>query len=205
MGLLDVFFGGPKPTLKSIHFSTNGFQDRGELMPGQVHGYFTPDGDGAGVYFFAIKPDLPQNASLDGLAQFYRSQLKGVNGRLLDLEWATISGHTAIAMVIAVPQQPSGLAYVASLTLPFRDCSFVLKCQCEEHSPTGMRETILLDRALAKDINAKPTDQNFYDKQYDAEFPAHPLSRARRTINHFVKTAKLDEAVQKLAAFNFRR
>ena len=32
--------------------------------------------------------------------------------------------------------------------MPFRDCSFVLKIQCEERGVTGVREAVLLDEKL---------------------------------------------------------
>jgi hypothetical protein len=67
-------------------------------------------------------------------------------GILIDI--TEIDGCRAIKMIVRVPQQPSGVAHLGSLTLPFRDFSFVVKMQCAESGLIGVREAIIFDELL---------------------------------------------------------
>ena len=85
------------------------------------------------MYFFPVRPDLPANASsLDELAAFY-ARLHGDSGcKLVEVSVVVAGECSAVRTILSVPQQPSGRTYVGSLTVPFRDFSFVIKCQCGE-------------------------------------------------------------------------
>ena len=67
---------------------------------------------------------------------------------IIEPETTTTDGCLALRQIIKVPQQPHGTTYVGSLLLAFRDFSFVIKVQCQEHGTTGLRDTIILDEAL---------------------------------------------------------
>ncbi len=38
------------------------------------------------------------------------------------------------------------MAYIASITIPFENCSYVVKIQADEIGITGMRDALILDR-----------------------------------------------------------
>lgn len=162
-----------------------------------------PCGDVASFHFFDLPPDLaavPDAAGLAVLRQGYRDALAG-HGGIVSVEPVEISSIKSIAAIFKLMQNPSGMTYVASLTIPFRDCSFVVKLQCPELGITGMRDTAIfakLSSELEFDDKGRPQGwmkdpylsacdssarYNLSDQaQYDADFPDHPLSRARRHL-----------------------
>ena len=97
--------------------------------------------------------------------------------------------------------------YTGSLTIPFRDFSYVIKAQCEERGTTGVREAILFDKGRrAGTVTIGPDgkiggDWNPDDEQYDADFPQHPLTRLRILLAKFQTTCVIDSAIASLPAF----
>jgi hypothetical protein len=119
-----------------------------------------------------------------------------------------VAGCPAIKVIFKVPQKPSGMTYVGSLTIPFRDFSFVVKVQCEERGITGGREAVLLTRWLeTHDLPAvlgDPTDLPDWhpeSEEFDAEFPGHPISRVRRVLRRVCDSLVIDEGVASAAGF----
>ena len=105
-------------------------------------------------------------------------------------------------------QWPSGMTYLGALTLPFEAFSFVVKVQCEERGTTGLREAVLLDRRLAagdqptiKDGRMHLPGWNPDAAEHDAMFPTHPVSRARRVLDHLRRTLVIDPSLAKLPGF----
>jgi hypothetical protein len=96
-------------------------------------------------------------------------------------------------------------SYLGSLTVPFRDFNFVLKCQCLERGTTGIKEAILLDRSWAahepKGEGELPPGWDPDAPRYDPEFPDHPVARARRTLDHVQKSFEVTSEVRKLPGF----
>src|SRR5262249_15378459 len=140
--------GGSKLSLDAVRFDTTGYESGGEPRPGQVRVWFTPDGDGLGLYLCPVPPDLPPARAVEELRAFYARSLEASGGRLVETAVLTVGGCAAVRVVFKAPQQPSGMTYVGSVTVPFRDFSFVVKVQCEERGTTGLREAVLLDRRL---------------------------------------------------------
>jgi hypothetical protein len=189
--------GSAKPSLDSVRFDTTGYTAQGEPRSGELRTWRTPEGDGVGVYYFALPPDLPANASsVDELAAFYRGRFGDSGSSCVEIGTVLAGGCPAVRILVSVPQQPSGRTYVGSLTLPFRDFSFVIKCQCEERGLTGAKEAALFDRSLAAgeptplppgEITSGRLQLSGFDPddpRHDAEFPDHPVARARRVLAH---------------------
>ncbi len=198
-----------KPSLDSVRFDTNGYAAQGEPQPGQIRVWHTPDGDGLGIYYFPLPPDLPANASsVNELADFYQSMLGESGGKLVELSVIVTGGCSAIRTILSVPQQPSGRSYVGSLTLPFRDFSFVVKCQCMEIGLTGAKEALLFDRSLAEERATKAEDSlsklpglDSDAERHDEEFPDHPVARARRVLDHVAQSLVVADDVRDLPNF----
>lgn len=176
------------------------------------------------LHYFPIRPDIP--CSLNDLATLRDSYRRGVNqsgGGLLSVNVVRIQGLLGTRTIFKFPQQPSGNAYVASLTFPFRDFSFVIKLQCPENPPTGSREAIVFDQLLnsgevsiskengtpigwAKD----PYEPNLVsgnqmnlseEIKYDEQFPDHPLSRARSFLTRVANSINFAPEVLSSTAF----
>jgi hypothetical protein len=165
--MFGIFKRGPgaggEPSLDAVRFDTKGYKYQGEAQPGRVRVWHTPEGDGLGVYFFTVPPDLPANAtSVDDLAAFYSRLLGDSGGKLVEARVVEAGGCTAVRTIFSVPQQPSGRTYIGSLTVPFRDFSFVFKCQCPERGMTGSKEAILLDRSMAANEPMQKNDGGFH-------------------------------------------
>ncbi len=193
------------PSLSSVAFDTAGFQDLG-VRDGK-HIWFTPQGDGIAVFFFPIDPDLPQNLhSEEELRQRFSSSLAETASKFVELSLISLDGPPSVQTIIKVPQQPSGMTYLGSIIIPFRDFSFVLKVQCQERGMTGLRESVILARMLAKgdvvrDGSGLPAGFAPDDPKYDAEFPKHPLSRLRTVLRHIEKSLRLNSTVRQLPPF----
>jgi hypothetical protein len=186
-------------------------------------GWNNAGGDGLGLYFFNLPPDIPVALNdLDGLRQSYRHQFADSGGGLIELIVLNIDTLPAIKLIAKVPQASNGMMYLGSITLPRRDFSYVIKFQCPERGPTGLREAIVMDQALAhqrvtideagqlKGWAADPYDPSFSGgvlrnraeaEEYDKEFPDHPLSRVRRYLNAVVPTIRLSERTKRAPAF----
>ena len=205
--------GGARPSLDAVRFDTTGYTFQGEPQPGMVRVWHTPEGDGLGVYFFPMPPDLPGNAtSADELAEFYRRLLGDSGGKLIEARVVVAGGCPAVRTILSLPQQSSGRTYVGSLTVPFRDFSFVLKCQCAEGGPTGLKEAMLFDRSRAANEPMQVEGGCFHipgwnpdDLRHDAEFPDHPVARVRRVLDTVAGSLVLSGEVRELPGFALPR
>lgn len=205
--------GGAKPSLDAVRFDTTGYSFQAELQSGKLRVWHTPEGDGLGLYLFPVPPDLPAGAaSVDELAAFYRRLVADSDSKLVEVRVVIASGCPAVRTILSVAQQPSGRTYLGSLTLPFRAFSFVLKCQCTEGGPTGLKEAVLLDRRWgAKEpmqIGEEQLPTPDWDPdalQHDAEFPGHPVARARRVLDHVEGSLIIADEVRELPGFTLPR
>jgi hypothetical protein len=188
--------------LDSIRFRTDAWTAQGEHAGQRV--WFTADGDGVGLNLFPVAPDLPTGLnSLEQLQKFYLSQMSNSAARLVELRVEPLDSCSTVRLIIKMPQNPSGMTYVGSLTLPFRDFSFVIKVQCQEAGITGIREASLLDRLLGSgmDPDAAMANLNADDEKYDPEFPGHPLSRLRRILNDIEASLSVGPSVKSAPGF----
>jgi hypothetical protein len=201
------------PTLDAIRFDAAGYAFQGEPEPGKVRVWHTPEGDGLGIYFFPLPPDLPANAgSVGELAAFYRQQLGDSGGKLVEVRVVDTGGCRGVRTVLSVPQQPSGRTCIGSLTLPFRNFSFVIKCQCPEYGDTGLRAALLFDRSRAAHESMTIKGGQFDvpgfdpdDPQHDAEFPHDPVARARRVLDHVTGSLMVADEIRRLPGFMLPR
>ncbi len=173
-------------------------------------------GDSLSVNFFPKKPDLPRNApDIKSIRNFYRNMIVQSNGAIVEVEKEYLDSLLAIKTIFKFPQEPSGLTFLASYTIPRDSFSFVLKLTCPERGMTGLRESVILDKALGEgivDVATRkgwffdpydpefkaPLLSNLADKQeYDAQFPNSPLSRARKGLKEIKENVEFSEEVLK--------
>jgi hypothetical protein len=197
------------PSLDSVCFDTDGYEFRGEPTPGKLRVWYTPEGDGIFLYLFRSPPDIPAGAnSVYELAAFYCRLVSDGGGKLVEVQVVGASGCRAVRTIVSFPQQPSGRAYLGSLTVPFRDFSFVLKCQCSEGQPTGLKAALLLDRSRAAGEAMRNAGDRFHvpnfdpdDPKHDEEFPHDPVARARRLLDRLARSLILAADVKRLTGF----
>lgn len=120
-----------------------------------------------------------------------------------------------------LPQEPSGMTYLASFIIPFENCSYVMKIQAAETGFTGLREamvanTIMAEKSLSNnEMLPKGWWQDPYDasitsgvlmnmaeaEKYDGTFPEHPLSQARKLQEQIARDIVFKDDLKNLPKF----
>jgi len=186
--------------------------------------------DGIGLYYFPIPPGI--EADIGCVAEVrsaYRKLTAGSGHGLVECETLLIDGCRVVRTIIKVPQQPTGMTYLGSLTFPFRDFSFVIKVQCLERGVTGWCEAMVLDESLGsgeivKDDNKKTgpipggapaagdpaflsrfTGNRSEEEKYDQRFPTHPLLKVRLLLRHLQVTICVADEIRNAPNFLYQR
>lgn len=209
-----------------IAFNETGFERQGETNGVMV--WFTPKGDGLGLFHYPTPPDIKADLkTVKTVRAFYKRIARESKLGVIEIDTVVVDGCPAVRTLFKLAQQPKGRTYLASLTIPFRDFSYVFKVQCEELEVTGIRDTVVSMNLMSEGVvgfDAKsgtmtgwlddPYDQHETGpmtrnkserREYDSQFPEHPLSRARRVLDLLERTVAIDESVKKQPAFEFRR
>src|SRR5689334_7184603 len=139
MSFLSTIFGQrPSPSLDSVKFDVSRYDFQGDRDGARV--WFLREGGGVGLYFFPRKPDLPTAASINQLREFYAA-LMGEKLQVVECRVLPLDEVRSVWLIVKGPKEEThGMVYLGSLTIPFRDFSFVIKIQCAEQGNTGMRE-----------------------------------------------------------------
>lgn len=110
-------------------------------------------------------------------------------------------------------RSPLGTAYLGLYIFPLAELHYILKVQCCEYGPTGLREAAIAmlhprpERNAYKlissmeelliDMGQQQVRATLADEeQYDVSFPSHPLSRLRGYLKHIEETITVDESVK---------
>jgi len=133
------------------------------------------------------------------MGYFYRDQIVVHNGGLIQVDLIELKTYSVIKTMFKIPQDPTGMTYLGSLTIPFKKCSYVVKIQAVEVGTIGMRDTLVTNQLLVEDKIALGEDglEGWFVDPYDASFKGgtrmnlsesitydsmyqdHPLSQAR--------------------------
>ncbi|WP_433475306.1 hypothetical protein ACQPZP_42715 [Spirillospora sp. CA-142024] len=203
----------------SLRFDQTGWE---QIQPGAFR---NADGDTLGLYGFDIPPDLPAPLEqLDLLRGRTVAKTAEGGGGLIELDVITLDGLPAIRQIIKLPlpDRPSGVAYIGSFTVPRADRSLVLKAQCLEQGVTGIRDSTALNHYMsqygqgrdmqemmrwwaqhpyAPEVQGGLPRNHSEDPGWDAHFPQHPLSRARRLMTAVAPTIELHPAFKAAPPF----
>jgi len=170
------------------------------------------------INYFDSKPDLPYLNDIDVVREFYRKELSAHNGGLIEVNTKEIEGYKTIKTLFKISQEPTGISYLASLTFPFKNHSFVIKIQSLEYGMSGTREAEITDSLLenkeltpdgngykewANDPYKKEFEKgllmNVSEKEvYDSLYPNHALSKARKLINTIEKNLAFNDELKNL-------
>jgi len=214
----------PLTSAESLRFDIRGLRivDTGSALREWVSGA----DDHITLHFFDKPPDIAASLSdLAGIRRFYRERAVAAGAGLVEAELLRVAGCAAIRTIVKSPQAAGGMNYVASLTLPFRDFSYLIKVSCLARGTAGTRESQVLNQSLAGgevtlseqgvpqgwardpygDPAVHPVLWNLSDApRHDARFPDHALSRARALLARIEATARLDDTVKRSAPFAYR-
>jgi hypothetical protein len=159
------------------------------------------DGDAVGIFFFSVKPDLPQSHEMARFLSEYEERINTGGALLVECSVLGVRGLPMLRTIVKVPQKPHGMTYLGAFTLPFARLSYVIKTQCEETVITGTREAVLLmDGLRAKTVTIDPESANPImgswnpdSAEFDERFPKHPISRLRRHLQEITRCLRLDD------------
>lgn len=172
--------------------------------------------------FFNLQPDIPTVKNLDVLKDFYRNSVSKSKGGLIEVSLLKVNNIPSIKTIFKIPQPESGMTYLASVTIPFENCSFVIKIQAAEVGTTGLRDSVILNKLLVsgevsfddqglENWFEDPYDPNFKQgtpmnkseqEKYDIEFPQHPLSIARDSLIKAIQETRFKSEMEGLTNFN---
>lgn len=172
--------------------------------------------------FFDLQPDIPTVKNLDVLKDFYRNSVSKSKGGLIEVSLLKVNNTPSVKTIFKIPQSEGGMTYLASVTIPFENCSFVIKIQAAEVGATGLRDSVILNKLLVsgevsfgdkglENWFEDPYDPNFRQgtpmnkseqEKYDIEFPQHPLSIARDSIIKAIQETGFKSEMEGLTNFN---
>ena len=205
------------PSLDSVTFDTTRLAFKGERNG--VRAWSTPSGDAVILHHFPRPPDIPVALrDLLAIREFSRNAAMHGGAAIIEVDVIVVRDCTALRQIVKVPQQPHGITYLGSITLPYPAFSFVLKIQCPEYGTTGIRDAVIADELMGQGrINIDegtremrgwmqdPYDPSLTDgfrrnvsedAQYDPRFPTHPLSRLRPLLTRLQGTIHLAEELR---------
>jgi hypothetical protein len=207
MSIFSKWFGrSPAASLDSIRFDTSRYHTR-SYQPNR-HDWRTEDDLVVSLYFSKKRPDLPRLPWTPQLLHdFFSAHLTMTGASLVDCDLATAANCPAVRLLIKSPRNPIGNSFLGSLTVPFRDFSYVIKVQAEEDGATGVREAVLLDEALSSGRVQMLGDKLITngwtadDPAYDPKFPRHPLTLVRQELRRIIDSLSLQPTVLKAPGF----
>lgn len=215
------FFKKSHVSIRSVVIPTFGWQEI-ESNPAVIK-WLSPNQDAIlSINFFNLKPDLPTIKNDKVIRDFYRAQLAPANGGLVQVDIVDIKGIAGVKSIFKIKQQDAPMVYLASITLPFENYSFVIKIQAIESGITGMRDAVILNKLIASgevQIKGQETEGWFADpyddshccgilmnkseqQLYDSDFPDHPLSVNRSLIEQIQKDIFFEPEIFKISKFN---
>lgn len=169
--------------------------------------------------YFGIEPDIPTIKDVNRLRELYRSLANQNNGAIIKVEIGRIQNVETVGTIFKFPMKPRGMRYIGSITIPYKDRSYVLKVECPEVGTTGMRDSVIMNKMLGDGVVTvdfekrrmkgwfkDPYDDSLTEgfhmnlseaEEFDEMFPKHPLTIVRRTMAQFPKIIKLDDGLEK--------
>ena len=211
-------------SIDSLTFDETGYVRQPQDDEGALRVWLSPEGVGVGLYFFKVKPNLKTDlADVEGLRRAYALEAEKAGNGVVEIDAVDVDSVPAALTIFKSPQANGGTFYVGSVTVPFRDFSFLLRIQCEETPPFGRREQVMVDELtragqVAFSLSGDSTAGFWKDPyggphrgrapynlgeshEYDARFPDHPLSKVRRTLAEIALTLRLSDDAKASPSF----
>ncbi|MCP4135951.1 MAG: hypothetical protein GY754_33590 [bacterium] len=124
------------------------------------------------IDFFNIPPDIPVSMNaINELRDFYRTMVIETGGGIIKVETDRVSDFPILEIILKIPAQDT-ICYVGSITIPFKDYSYVIKIQAADHGITGVME-----------------------------FPGHALTTVRESILQIKKSITFNKKLSSIEPF----
>jgi hypothetical protein len=196
-----------------ISFNPHGLQPVGNLM------WQDGNGDGVALSVFELVPDLP--APLEDLPRLRRElavRYAQSGATLIECDPVEVDSLPTLRQIVKLknPQQQTGQVFLGTLLFPRATRSAVLKIQCIEWGTTGVRESMVMLRAggpatfftpspFASDLDPREhgalPNHVADNREWDAQFPGHPLTRVRLALGWFAANVRVDPQFRALPPF----
>ncbi|WP_405162418.1 hypothetical protein OG203_40045 [Nocardia sp. NBC_01499] len=170
-------------------------------------------GDVVTQSYFDLVPDLPAPLEEVDLLRRALAEGRAETGCLIEAFIIWVDRVPALLRMekFPLPNQPSGLAFVASIVVPKDRCSAAFQILCPETGTTGIREAVLMTQIghenmfpphpYAPGLGGRLPYNAADDIRWDPQFPDHPLTRARNWVARTVPTARLAPGFAALPPF----
>lgn len=187
--------------------------------------YVNAAGDTLSLNYFASEPDIAADISdTEALRAFYRSAAESNHVAMVEVDPVQLAGLPAVRAILKTHLQLRGFAFIGSYSLPFSDCSYVIKVQSLEQGVTGMREAAVMamqteplevDELTGTLVGWEqdPYDPSYRgnfmrnradDSQFDSSFPAHPLSKVRAYLREISDELEMSQSIRAGRPFRYR-
>ena len=177
-------------------------------------------GDALMIHYEEGAPDLGGPWSrLDRIRDAVRASVDEV-GALVEVEPDELDSLPVLRYILKFPQDPHGMTYLGSWTIPRRDFCLRIRVVCREHEPTGVRDSAVWSLSGVPDEDESSTEeldpfQGWFgdpyspehaapilrnrsdDEEWDTQFPQHPLSRVRATLREIKASFRGSEDLRK--------
>jgi hypothetical protein len=170
---------------------------------------------------FKKEPAFPTIKNIDLLRKYYRLGICRSGGGIIEVNVIDLKGLQAIRTIFKAPQDTEGVIYIASLTLPFRKSSYVIKIEAPEISNIGKRDSEIAGKLIRENVITvhetgsenwvgDPYDPNFNvgllmnrseEPIYDKAFPEHPLSLVRTHLEQIETGICFNDKIRKIKKF----
>lgn len=195
-----------------ISFDTAGLTRAGERR------WRDGNGDRVCLSVFDMAPDLP--VPLEEIAALRAGdavRYARAGGALVECDPVAVHGLPALWQIVKLrsPDRCRGLVYLGSLLVPRATRSAVLKVQCDERGVTGAREAMVGSEVGPSLFYLYSPFRPGFDprsvgglpnhvadgREYDTQFPEHPLTRARVLLARLAATVAVDPGFRTLPPF----
>ncbi|MDX1990651.1 MAG: hypothetical protein SFV17_28410 [Candidatus Obscuribacter sp.] len=207
----------PGLSRSAIKFDTTGLTS--VYTSGTVQKWSSGRTEEVSLHCILAPPDIPCALSdKKGVQNYFRNCARQSGGGLVSVDMVKVKEVPCIMTIVKVPQKPSGMTYIGSLTIPLAEGSYVIRVQCIETGITGSRESAVLQNLTTSgkvgiDAHGNLTNwqQDPYDpglnapdlilrnkaddERYDKLFPTHPLTKVRFGLRTILRTLELDKSV----------
>lgn len=214
------FFWNKKPTIDSIEIPDFGWLQKSLTKP-QKQWVNQENTMLLSVNFFELEPDISSLKDVDRLREGYRQLLSQLNGGIIEVNVISIKEVLCAKKIFKFPQDIHGMTYLGSITVPFKNYSYVIKIQANEVGTTGVRDSIIFNKMFSENTVSVENDRikgwsyDPYDSSiehgilmnkseesiYDEQFLEHPLTQVRKKLLEIETKMEFKPEIFKLKKF----
>lgn len=186
------------PSVEDLQFDTTGWEPRPEAAESR-RAWGNASGDVLTLRYTAGVPKIPSLFRLQALRDYYTQQVALGGGCILSLDLLHVKGVAIGKLIFKTPQPAGGWGFMGSLVVAYKDFSYSLRMQALEVAGDDNRGQHVWNQlcdsqpdeadCLALWFGSREMKDSELvhpcladQEQWDAEFPAHPLSRLRAEL-----------------------